>query len=205
MRIYLFSISLSVCFILALLIPVWLWGNDRVFLTFNQSLTPYFGKMAIIFSWYGEFWGILFLLIFSTFKNRRKGILVGLGWLIGACYSWLFKLGFLNGKLRPFPAFQKMGVKLNTVPGVEIHSYNTFPSGHTLTAFSILILSIVAFPKMPKIYQSFLFLLAVLCGLSRIILVQHWPLDVAGGAFLGVLTGYSVWKISFLFPQLKNF
>lgn len=77
------------------------------------------------------------------------------------------------------------------VPGVDIHSSHTFPSGHTTTAFcAALFLGMVSKNKTTG-YVTLM--LALLVGCSRIYLLQHFLIDVAAGAVIGFSTTYMVW------------
>jgi undecaprenyl-diphosphatase len=61
----------------------------------------------------------------------------------------------------------------------------SFPSGHTSIAFACAtVLSALA----PRAAPAF-FALALAIGYSRLYVGVHWPLDVLGGAVLGVATG----------------
>ncbi|MCY7422286.1 MAG: phosphatase PAP2 family protein [Chitinophagaceae bacterium] len=72
------------------------------------------------------------------------------------------------------------------VQGVTIHSINSFPSGHTATAFSfLLILSL--FNKSSR-WIVLGFAIALLVAYSRIYLGQHFPLDVGAGMLVAVGT-----------------
>ena len=97
--------------------------------------------------------------------------------------------------------FTEAGIKLNTVEGVKVHQLNSFPSGHTLTAFSAVFIAVLVFPKLPNWSRISLALLASACGFSRILLAQHWPSDVIGGACLGMLAAFTAWRLSMLFPE----
>jgi membrane-associated phospholipid phosphatase len=72
------------------------------------------------------------------------------------------------------------------VAGVEIHSLNSFPSGHTATSFTLFLLTSYLFPNK---YVFVIFLLyALACSYSRVYLAQHFPLDLAGGILVALLT-----------------
>ncbi len=190
----------SLLYVIALLVWVGFTGQEAAFLWVNQNLSPNAGGAAKVFSHVGETWGMVILLGICLFQHWKKGLLIGLGWLTGACYSWLFKLWLMKGAERPVAYFLKKNRTLFFVEGVEVHRFNTFPSGHTLTAFSILFLAVLAFPKMKWPGQLILFAAAALCGISRVVLVQHWPLDVAGGAVLGMLAAITAYRILDLLP-----
>jgi membrane-associated phospholipid phosphatase len=75
---------------------------------------------------------------------------------------------------------------LYQVPGVSIHKWMSFPSGHTATIFAFIVLLSLLFKN--RWITFLLSLIAILAGLSRIYLLQHFGVDVAVGAFIGTLT-----------------
>ena len=74
---------------------------------------------------------------------------------------------------------------LYQVPGVEIHAYNSFPSGHTATAFTVAVLLSLMIKN--KYWTALLMVLAILVGLSRIYLLQHFFIDIYFGSLIGFL------------------
>lgn len=83
----------------------------------------------------------------------------------------------------------KRAVK-RTRPAVDIQGVVppdrfSFPSGHTAAAFALAIAMFGAAPWLAPI----LLLLAIGVGYGRMYLGVHYPLDVAAGAALGLLTG----------------
>jgi len=65
--------------------------------------------------------------------------------------------------------------------------YNSYPSGHTLTAFAIISLVLLAF-RTPTVW-FFGLCLGLGVALSRMAVGAHWPADVIAGAALGWLCG----------------
>ena len=61
-------------------------------------------------------------------------------------------------------------------------AYNSTPSGHTLRAFSILTALSLRFRRLMPVFIT----LAVLIGLSRVAVTDHYPSDVLAGTFLGI-------------------
>lgn len=189
-------------FILGL--PVVWFGNQEVFLWINRQLTPRFGAIARIFTELGTHWPMVWLVAFCLRKPLRMLLAVLLTWLFGACLSWLFKLWLMSGAVRPFRFFQEKGLALNVVEGIDVHHYNTFPSGHTLTAFSAwFIFLFVRNLPVSVWWQVGLWLLAFGCGLSRVVLVQHWPTDVLGGMCLGMTAAFLAGWVSTQIPENK--
>ena len=85
------------------------------------------------------------------------------------------------------------------VPGVEIHASNSFPSGHTATAFTVAVLLSLLIKN--KYWTSLLMALAILVGLSRVYLLQHFFIDIYFGSLIGffnVLIIYSFMESSTL-------
>jgi membrane-associated phospholipid phosphatase len=67
-------------------------------------------------------------------------------------------------------------------------AYQSFPSGHATTGFA---LCFTAGFLMPRSFPAMLGL-AVLIGLSRVVLGVHYPTDVLAGALVGTLGAYVV-------------
>ena len=67
---------------------------------------------------------------------------------------------------------------------VAIPHSHSFPSGHTATAFAG---ATVLSALVPRAAPAF-YVLAAAIGYSRLYVGVHWPLDVLGGAVVGVVT-----------------
>ena len=71
----------------------------------------------------------------------------------------------------------------NQDPLVAVPDTASFPSGHAATSFAGATILAFAFPRLAPL----LYVLAAAVGFSRVYLGVHYPLDIVGGAVLGVL------------------
>ena len=106
----------------------------------------------------------------------------------GATALLVYPVKVLVGAPRPslFFATYYPDVVLHQVDGVTLHAVNSFPSGHTAAAFSLMLCLTLICRKKPWAAPLFL-LLAVVAGWSRIYLSQHFAEDVCAGAVVGVV------------------
>lgn len=61
------------------------------------------------------------------------------------------------------------------------HAYASFPSGHATTVFALAVVLALWYPRWRSLFLG----LAILVGLSRVVLGAHFPSDVLAGALLG--------------------
>lgn len=99
-------------------------------------------------------------------------------------------------------------ISLPLVDGVEIHSWFSFPSGHTTSFFALLfVIAILSSQYTHKttayLIQTLCFILAALGGYSRIYLNQHFALDVLGGIIVGIGIGIACYAFFARFMNQK--
>lgn len=88
--------------------------------------------------------------------------------------------------VRPSVLLTQLDLDFHTVEGVALHVNNSFPSGHTSSAFA-LFFAMALLCKKP--WQKVLCLiLACLAGFSRIYLSQHFLQDVLAGSVIGIIS-----------------
>ena len=75
----------------------------------------------------------------------------------------------------------------------------SFPSGHAATSFAAATILTFAFPRLGPV----LFVLAAAVAFSRVYVGVHYPLDVLGGAVLGVLVALAVRAVALRALRLR--
>ncbi len=195
--------TLSISTGIMLILFSFLGGKEELFLLFNQNL----GSTADFFFQYfthagdGIFW-VPLALYFIFYK--RKGLPLILSAII---FSTLLvqtgkKIIYPN-EARPTAAIESsIQNPIHTVKGVTVHSNNSFPSGHTTTAFSLFLLGCLLLPY--RYFWLIGFTAALLAGYSRVYLAQHFPLDVGAGMICAVITVYLSLQIQNLFNKRWN-
>ncbi|MEI7583438.1 phosphatase PAP2 family protein [Runella sp.] len=126
--------------------------------------------------------------ILLMFWSRAKGILILISYAVSGILAQLIKNFGFPREPRPAEYFSRMMNLLHTVSGVELSHWNSFPSGHTTSAFAFFAL-IAVWVKHPML--KFLCLLcAVTVAFSRMYLLQHFLVDVYVGSLLGTITAW---------------
>ncbi len=92
--------------------------------------------------------------------------------------------------------------ELSLVPGIDVHSWNSMPSGHTATGFAIFLFFALLIKD--KRWSGIMFVFALMVGISRVYLVQHFFVDVYFGSIIGVLATLLMYSIFFKNPILEN-
>lgn len=180
---YAILISLVIGIVLFAL-SFWL-GKENAFLLLNNDL----GLYADYFFQYwthtadGAIW--VPIVLFTFFFKRRQLLLVISSIVFSTLFAQLSKNIFFKGVPRPALAIPDHSL-FHSITGVELHSLNSFPSGHTTTAFTIFLLGTILINKKWVLPVGLLY--AILAGYSRIYLAQHFPIDVAGGIIAAILT-----------------
>lgn len=124
---------------------------------------------------------VIILLAFVRFRWAMYELIAALMTLI---FVFIAKQLIFKGMPRPTKYFENEEA-LHLVEGVKMHAWNSFPSGHTITAFAIFMILVLVVKNK---YLKFLFvIIAILAGYSRVYLSQHFLGDVFSGAIIGSL------------------
>lgn len=149
----------------------------------NNNFFNYFFKYATLL---GDGTVIAILFIALLFIKYRYAFAFLTGSLLSATVVNLFKKVLLDDMFRPSKYFELFETyQLHFVEGVKLHSYQSFPSGHTATAFNLFFM--LALLVKNNTLKLLLFILAALVGYSRVYLSQHFLIDITVGSVVGVV------------------
>lgn len=185
---------------LALTLVLIIWSKSDIHLFLNQYHNSFFNSFFKYTTFLGD--GVTPAIVGLTFLffSFRKGFIIGAGAVFAGIIAQTLKKLVFYDVYRPKLFFEKLGRldELYFVPGWEIHSNFSFPSGHTTTAFCLFfILSTFTSNKILKLFCLFC---ALIAAYSRMYLSQHFLIDVYFGAIFGVLaallSSYLINKIS---------
>jgi len=162
-----------------------LLGRENLFLSWNTNLGWWADQFFSVFTQLAEGWIWIpyLIIVFGWFKKDFVFIL--LNFLTSTLLTQLPKNYIWPDVNRPIASGIPLS-KIHTVTGVEVHTYNSFPSGHTATAFSLLLLTVYFFPNKKVFWIAAIY--ALLCAYSRVYLGQHFPIDLAGGIIAAILS-----------------
>jgi len=189
------------CSVLALVVP---YGHEILF--FNDLRYEPFNAIFQFLSLCGEVWAFLVFGIAALYWRPRYALIIAFAGLSSMPLMYLLKDAM--GVDRPITFFEKKAAQnmVVLVPSMDLNRGQTsFPSGHTVAAFALYSLLTLMIGRKYAPWGLAFALLAMLVGISRIFLVQHFLIDVLAGAVLGLVLGGAVWWASFRFlPQAAN-
>jgi membrane-associated phospholipid phosphatase len=162
-------------------------GKPEFFLLLNGNLGTLADKAFSYITYLGD--GVIWIpvAVYVLLMQKKYTVLLLGSILYSTLLTQIPKHFIFNGMPRPTKLIKDWS-SIHIVPGVNLNSVDSFPSGHTTTASSVFLLLCLLIPKKWIIPAGCLYLYLV--GYSRIYLAQHFPLDVGAGMIGGIISVY---------------
>jgi membrane-associated phospholipid phosphatase len=158
------------------------FSREAIFFAVNSHNYPWADAVAPYFTDLGNGNTIIVLSAILLLFNYRAAFLMASSYAITSIIAQIVK--FIFDAPRPFFYFQSQLNHIHLVKGVYMLRLHSFPSGHTQTIFSAMV--VVVYLIKNKKWAPVLLLLAVLVGYSRMYLSEHFFEDVVAGSAIGV-------------------
>ncbi|TCD26562.1 phosphatase PAP2 family protein [Pedobacter psychrodurus] len=180
---YYFFTAISV--LLLLLIFNFSFSKTDGFLIFNQFHPEWLDVFFKYITNLGDgLISILAAIILLTLRKKKKAMTVALSYIYSGLLIQIAKRVFHMPRPKYFFE-QTLFQYSHFVEGVSMHDQNSFPSGHTASAFALATVLVLVFKK--KKISAYCLFFAFLIGYSRIYLAQHFLIDVIFGAITGII------------------
>lgn len=173
--------------IIALLLlssPILFLPKEQATFWINGLNTPFLDVFFKYITYLGD--GLVFVpvVIFLLLRSYVKAGFFSFFVIFEAIIVQLvLKKGIFAHLDRPMSYIQDFDL-LHQVQGVHLHGLHTFPSGHTQSVFLVAFFLVWALKKGPAI-NLLILSIAVLTGISRVYILQHFLIDVWFGALIG--------------------
>lgn len=131
----------------------------------------------------GDGWAVVVLTVILLVVRFRTALIVAASNIVCSLVTQFLKHSVFPDALRP-TAFFGGTAQLHLVPGVDVYSYNSFPSGHAAVAFATCLA--LAMSVESRTVKAILFVIAFTVAFSRVYLSEHFFGDMYAGAPIGL-------------------
>ncbi|MGV8879732.1 MAG: phosphatase PAP2 family protein [Sphingobacteriaceae bacterium] len=157
-------------------------SKEHIFHVINGFHTIFLDSFFSNLTYLGDAISCVIISIFLFLMSRRKGLLMSTSYLLTAALTQFLKSIF--DAPRPKLYFENTLNGIYFVPGVNIHTAYSFPSGHTVSIFTAA--TVFTYISRKKSWGIVFLIIALLVGYSRMYLSQHFLEDVIFGSVIGV-------------------
>jgi len=179
--------------------------DKELLIWLNSHNTPFWDVVMMFFT-RKEFWIPLYLLLlYQIYKFKGKE---AVWWILGAFLlvflcdqisTQFFKNVFERFRPSRDPSLKGM---INLVSGYTGGRFG-FVSSHATNSFGFALFTSLLFKN--RLYTLFVFSWSLLVAYTRIYLGVHFPGDIIGGMFLGLLLGFGVYRLTKWWTIRKGF
>ncbi|MDB5088159.1 MAG: Membrane-associated phospholipid phosphatase [Mucilaginibacter sp.] len=174
----LYIILLCACLVIKVM-----FSKEAIYFAVNSRHCSFADQIAPYVTDLGNGWTIIILSALLVLYNYRVAFLMITSYAVTSLLAQVVK--YIFDAPRPTLYFKDQLSRIHLVKGVDMLQYHSFPSGHTVTAFSAAV--VMVYLTKNKKWGILLLMVAAAIGYSRMYLSQHFFEDVTAGSVIGVV------------------
>ncbi|SEJ10329.1 PAP2 superfamily protein [Dyadobacter koreensis] len=161
-----------------------LFTQNFIFLFVNKHWTPFADIFFKTCTHIGDGVFILVSGLVAALFSYRLAVKIFLSYAISGIVVQFLKQMVFAEIYRPPKILASLLPVLHKVEGVQLYHFNSFPSGHTTSAFALF--TVLALECKSSLIKPFLLIPPLLVAYSRIYLLAHFLGDVYVAAFVAI-------------------
>ncbi|MBO6517651.1 MAG: phosphatase PAP2 family protein [Bacteroidia bacterium] len=148
---------------------------------YNGFTVPFFSFFTRMAEVMGVVLPLVYLLIFKSIREQLGFLMVA---VLTLSLVYFFKNIVYDDAIRPIVYFERLGIELTNRSEITLNRKHSFPSGHTAAGFAYFMY--LGLNANKKVLKAVFMVIAMLIGISRVFLAQHFVIDIMAGSALGV-------------------
>ena len=173
-----YLVILCICLIIKLV-----FTREEIYFTVNGLNSPLADFLAPFATDLGNGWTAIAISAILALFSYRKAFILATAYGVTSISAQILK--FIFDAPRPILYFKVQLARIHFVRGVDMLRVHSFPSGHTVTAFTMAV--IFTYWSKNKAWGPVFLLIAFIVGYSRMYLSEHFFEDVTAGSVIGVI------------------
>jgi membrane-associated phospholipid phosphatase len=173
-----YLIILCACLVIKLL-----FTRAEIYFAINAKYSDWGDLTAPYVTYIGDGITVIVISVLLALYSYRKAFLLITGYAVTSIVAQILKYTF--DMPRPKVYFSDQLGRIHFVKDLYVSALHSFPSGHTVTAFSAGV--VITYLLKNKSWGFVLLLIAAVVGYSRMYLSQHFFEDVLAGSVIGVV------------------
>lgn len=164
-----------------------IFSKEELFLWINRHHNNFFDELFKLITFFGDGLTTVLIVLLLLFVKYRYAVFAAIAYAYSSLIVQILKRIFHAP--RPIKYFEEIS-PIRTIEAYSIHQWNSFPSGHTASVFTLAV--VLTFIIKDKRYHGLILPLAALTAFSRVYLAQHFVEDIIAGAILGVMLTFQL-------------
>lgn len=164
-------------------------SKAELFLWINRHHNSFFDELFKLITLFGDGITTVIVVLVLLFFKFRYAVLAAIAFAYSSLAIQALKHFFKAP--RPIKYFEGI-LPIRTIEGYPVHEWNSFPSGHTASVFTLAVVLTYLLPHKQR--HWIIIPLAALTAFSRVYLAQHFIEDIIAGSIIAVLmTFHMIW------------